>query len=60
MASHDGKRRSHQRFLRKSKKLGEYLKAILSSVTDPDLELGKGRGRGEVFCRLPCRLFFPL
>ena len=62
MASHDGKRRSHQRFLRNlpKQKTGKYLKVILSSATDPDLELGKGRGRGEVFCRLPCRLFFPL
>ena len=63
MASHDGKRRSHQRFLRNlpKKKPGKYLKVILSSVADPDLALWKGEGgEGEVFCRLDCRLFFPL
>ena len=49
MASHDGKRRSHQRFLRNlpKQKPGKYLKVILSSVADPDLELGKGRERGR-------------
>ena len=77
MASHDGKRRSHQRFLRNLPKQkpgkylkviqssvadpGKYLKVILSSVADPDLALRKGGGGvGEVFCRLDCRLFFPL
>ena len=61
MASHDGKRRSHQRFLRNlpKQKPGKYLKVILSSVADADLALRKG-GKGEVFCRLDCRLFFPL
>ena len=40
MASHDGKRRSHQRFLRNlpKQKPGKYLKVIRSSVADPDLE----------------------
>ena len=49
MASHDGKRRSHQRFLRNlpKQKPGKYLKVILSSVADPDLELGKWRERGR-------------
>ena len=49
MASHDGKRRSHQRFLRNlpKQKPGKYLKVILSSVADPDLDLGKGRERGR-------------
>ena len=49
MASHDGKRRSHQRFLRNlpKKKPGKYLKVILSSVADPDLALRKGGGRGR-------------
>ena len=45
MASHDGKRRSHQRFLRNlpKQKPGKYLKVIQSSVADPDLEqTGKG------------------
>ena len=48
MASHDGKRRSHQRFLRNlpKQKPGKYLKVILSSVADPDLALRKGGGRG--------------
>ena len=48
MASHDGKRRSHQRFLRNlpKQKPGKYLKVILSSVADPDLALRKG-GRGR-------------
>ena len=61
MASHDGKRRSHQRFLRNlpKQKPGKYLKVILSSVADPDLALRKG-GKGEVFCRLDCRIFFLL
>ena len=53
MASHDGKRRSHQRFLRNlpKQKPGKYLKVILSSVADPDLALrkgGGGRGRFSV------------
>ena len=63
MASHDGKRRSHQRFLRNlpKQKPGKYLKVIFSSVADPDLALRKGGGgRGGGFCRLDCRLFFPL
>ena len=49
MASHDGKRRSHQRFLRNlpKQKPGKYLKVILSSVADPDLALRKGGGRGR-------------
>ena len=40
MASHYGKRRSHQRFLRNlpKQKPGKYLKVIQSSVADPDLE----------------------
>ena len=40
MASHDGKRRSHQRFLRNlpKQKPGKYLKVIQSSVADPELE----------------------
>ena len=61
MASHDGKRRSHQRFLRNlpKQKPGKYLKVILSSVADPNLELGKWRER-ERFFRFPYRLFFPL
>ena len=48
MASHDGKRRSHQRFLKNlpKQKPGKYLKVILSSVADPDLALRKG-GRGR-------------
>ena len=48
MASHDGKRRSHQRFPRNlpKQKPGKYLKVILSSVADPDLALRKG-GRGR-------------
>ena len=53
MASHDGKRRSHQRFLRNlpKQKPGKYLKVILSSVADPDLALRKGgRGRFSSFC----------
>ena len=51
MASHYGKRRSHQRFLRNlpKQKPGKYLKVILSSVADPDLELGKWRKRGRFF-----------
>ena len=51
MASHYGKRRSHQRFLRNlpKQKPGKYLKVILSSVADPDLELGKWRERGRFF-----------
>ena len=50
MASHDGKRRSHQRFLRNlpKQKPGKYLKVIFSSVADPDLALRKGGGRGGV------------
>ena len=48
MASRYGKRRSHQRFLGNllKQKPGKYSKVILSSVADPDLELGKGRERG--------------
>ena len=48
MASHDGKRRSHQRFLRNlpKQKPGKYLKVIQSSVADPDLEQ---TGRGAIF-----------
>ena len=54
MASHDGKRRSHQRFLRNlpKKKPGKYLKVILSSVADPDLALRKGGGGGGGFLSL--------
>ena len=56
MASHDGKRRSHQRFLRNlpKQKPGKYLKVIQSSVADPELEQ---TGRGAIifllllFCR---------
>ena len=60
MASHYGKRRSHQRFLRNlpKQKPGKYLKVILSSVADPDLELGKWRERGRFFSlSLPAFLF---
>ena len=48
MASHDGKRRSHQRFLRNlpKQKPGKYLKVIQSSVADPELEQ---TGRGQFF-----------
>ena len=53
MDSHDGKRRSHQRFLRNLPKQKKYLKVILSSVVqvilssvaDPD-NLGGGGGGG--------------
>ena len=34
MDSHDGKRRSHQRFLRNSPKQKKYIKVILSSVVE--------------------------
>ena len=48
MASHYGKRRSHQRFLRNlpKQKPGKYLKVIQSSVADPELEQ---TGRGQFF-----------
>ena len=48
MDSHDGKRRSHQRFLRNlpKQKPGKYLKVIQSSVADPDLEQ---TGRRAIF-----------
>ena len=48
MASHYGKRRSHQRFLRNlpKQKPGKYLKVIQSSVADPELE---HTGRGQFF-----------
>ena len=48
MASHYGKRRSHQRFLRNlpKQKPGKYLKVIQSSVADPDLEQ---TGRRAIF-----------
>ena len=48
MASHYGKRRSRQRFLRNlpKQKPGKYLKVIQSSVADPDLEQ---TGRGVIF-----------
>ena len=54
MASHDGKRRSHQRFLRNlpKQKPGKYLKVIQSSVADPELEQ---TGRGQFFF---CFFFF--
>ena len=50
MDSHDGKRRSHQRFLRNSPKQKKYIKVILSSVVevilssvaDPDNLGGRG------------------
>ena len=53
MDSHDGKRRSHQRFLKNLPKQKKYLKVILSSVVevilssvaDPD-NLGGGGGGG--------------
>ena len=56
MDSHDGKRRSHQRFLRNLPKQKKYLKVILSSVVqvilssvaDPD-NLGGGRGGFDGF-----------
>ena len=61
MASHDGKRRSHQRFLRNlpKQKPGEYLKSctLLSGGSRPCAREGED---GEVFCRLPYRLLFPL
>ena len=52
MDSHDGKRRSHQRFLRNSPKQKKYIKVILSSVVevilssvaDPDNLGGGGFG----------------
>ena len=59
MDSHDGKRRSHQRFLRNLPKQKKYLKVIissvveviLSSVADPDnLEGGRGGFGGFVAC----------
>ena len=53
MASHDGKRRSHQRFLRNLPKQKKYLKVILSSVVEVILSsvadsdnLGGGEGGG--------------
>ena len=57
MDSHDGKRRSHQRFLRNSPKQKKYIKVILSSVVevilssvaDPD-NLGGGGFGGFVAC----------
>ena len=59
MASHDGKRRSHQRFLRNlpKQKPGKYLKVILSSEADPDLALRKGGGGGFLSLGLP--IFLP-
>ena len=59
MASHDAKRRSHQRFLKNlpKQKPGKYLKVILSSVADPDLALRKG-GRGR-FSSLGLPAFLP-
>ena len=75
MASHDGKRRSHQRFLRNLPKQkpgkylkviqssvadpGKYLKVILSSVADPDLALRKGGGGGGGFLSLGLPAFLP-
>ena len=61
MASHDGKRRSHQRFLRNlpKQKPGKYLKVILSSVADPDLALRKGGGGGGGFLSLGLPDFLP-
>ena len=61
MASHDGKRRSHQRFLRNlpKQKPGKYLKVILSSVADPDLALRKGGGGGGGFLSLGLPAFLP-
>ena len=52
MDSHDGKRRSHQRFLKNLPKQKKYLKVILSSVVevilssvaDPDNLGGGGEG----------------
>ena len=60
MASHYGKRRSHQRFLRNlpKQKPGKYLKVILSSVADLDLELGKGRERGRFSFAFPAGFSF--
>ena len=59
MASHDGKRRSHQRFLRNlpKQKPRKYLKVILSSEADPDLALRKGGGGGFLSLGLP--IFLP-
>ena len=61
MASHDGKRRSHQRFLRNlpKQKPGKYLKSctLVSGGSRPCAREGED---GEVFCRLDCRPFFPL
>ena len=53
MASHYGKRRSHQRFLRNlpKQKPGKYLKVIQSSVADPDLEQTGRRVIFFFFCR---------
>ena len=55
MASRYGKRRSHQRFLGNlpKQKPGKYSKVILSSVADPDLELGKGREKGRFSFAFP-------
>ena len=60
MASHYGKRRSHQRFLRNlpKQKPGKYLKVILSSVADPDLELAKGMQRGRFSLAFPTGFSF--
>ena len=59
MASHDGKRRSHQRFLRNlpKQKPGKYLKGILSSVAD-QVE-GRGGGGGGGFLSLGLPAFLP-
>ena len=58
MASHDGKRRSHQRFLRNlpKQKPGKYSKGILSSVADP--EEGRGGGGGGLPAFLPSAIPF--
>ena len=61
MASHDGKRRSHQRFLRNlpKQKPGKYLKGILSSVADPEEGRGGGGGGGGGFLSLGLPAFLP-
>ena len=61
MDSHDGKRRSHQRFLRNSPKQKKYIKVILSSVVevilssvaDPDNLGGGGGGLAVLSLALP-------
>ena len=61
MASRDGKRRSHQQFLRNLTK--QKTRKVFKSYTvfsGGSRPCAKEGGEGEVFCRLDCRLFFPL